>query len=143
LQMARSWYGQEDHELTDRLVRELPGILLWAMEGWNRLQERGRFIQPASSREIIREMEDLTSPVGAFVRERCELGNDFSIRMADLYEAYQKWCEDNGRKPTSQQVFGRDLRAAQPDIGDSQPRARGARVRVYKGIRLIPDSPFD
>jgi putative DNA primase/helicase len=36
LRLTRSWYGQEDTALTDRLLAELPGILLWAIAGWQR-----------------------------------------------------------------------------------------------------------
>lgn len=42
LRTTNSFYGHEDHELTDRLLSELPGILVWAIQGWQRLQERGR-----------------------------------------------------------------------------------------------------
>src|SRR5262249_23248106 len=43
LRLGRCWFGNEDHTLTDRLLTELPGILLWAIEGWKRLRDRGRF----------------------------------------------------------------------------------------------------
>jgi hypothetical protein len=52
-----------------KLLPEPPGILLWAIEGWHRLQEHGRFVQPDSGRELAGELEDLTSPVGVFIRE--------------------------------------------------------------------------
>ena len=71
LQLTRSFYGREDHGLTDLLMTELPGILLWAIEGWRRLRERGHFLQPDSGRQMIEEMEDLASPIGAFLKERC------------------------------------------------------------------------
>jgi hypothetical protein len=74
LTLAQSFYGREDHELTGRLLRELPGIMNWAIEGWERLYARGRFVQPASAEEAIEELEDLGSPVGAFLRQRCEVG---------------------------------------------------------------------
>jgi len=44
LRMSESFYGREDIALTDKLLAERPGILLWAIEGWRRLRERGRFI---------------------------------------------------------------------------------------------------
>jgi putative DNA primase/helicase len=49
LRMRRSWIGQEDHALTARLLGELPSIFLWAVEGWRRLRDRGRFVQPRSA----------------------------------------------------------------------------------------------
>jgi len=41
LRLTRSFYGQEDIALTAKLVEELPGILLWATEGLNRLRAAG------------------------------------------------------------------------------------------------------
>src|SRR5208283_2099412 len=46
LRFTRSFYGREDTGLSDRLQSELPGILLWALQGWQRLRQRGRFEQP-------------------------------------------------------------------------------------------------
>jgi len=60
---TRSFYGKEDKTLLNRLLPELPGILLWAIAGWQRLQARGRFHQPESGGELVAEMEDLASPV--------------------------------------------------------------------------------
>jgi putative DNA primase/helicase len=37
LALTASFYGREDHGLTDRLSTELPGILNWAIAGWGRL----------------------------------------------------------------------------------------------------------
>ena len=41
LRFTRSFYGQEDLALFDRLRPELPGILRWAIAGWERLNRRG------------------------------------------------------------------------------------------------------
>jgi putative DNA primase/helicase len=43
LRTQRSFFGQEDITLTNTLLRELPGILNWAIRGWERLQSRGCF----------------------------------------------------------------------------------------------------
>src|SRR5262249_42855244 len=64
LPLTKSWYGKEDTHLTGRLLTELPGVLLWAVEGWRRLQKRGHFAQPASGQALVRSMEDLSSPIG-------------------------------------------------------------------------------
>lgn len=66
LRLTRSFYGVENHQLTDKLLTELPGILLWAIEGWSRLQERGRFVQPESGQQMLDDMDDLSSPINAF-----------------------------------------------------------------------------
>jgi putative DNA primase/helicase len=138
LRLTQSWYGQEDVQLTDRLLGELPGILWWAIQGWHRLRSRGYFVQPDAGKDLIDELADLASPVGAFVRERCRVGPGCQIERQVLFEAWNHWCEDQGRDhPGDSATFGRNLRAVAPGLGDAQPRTgEGGRVRVYEGICL-------
>ena len=49
LAMTRSFYGEEDHGLDDRLTTELPAILNWSLDGLERLTNRGHFLQPESA----------------------------------------------------------------------------------------------
>jgi putative DNA primase/helicase len=146
LKTTASFYGNEDLELESDLRQELPGILLWAIEGWRRLQERGRFEQPESSQELIAEMKALASPISAFVEECCTTGANDSVPASELYQAYCRWCEDNGweRKSTLQR-FGRDLRAVVPTLNTSRPAnpegsgsCGSLRPRCYSGIGLQP-----
>jgi putative DNA primase/helicase len=74
LRLTESFLGREDKALFDRLCLELPGVFLWAVEGWRRLRERGQFLQPKSGEDLIESLEELTSPVLAFLRDRCEMG---------------------------------------------------------------------
>jgi putative DNA primase/helicase len=144
LAMQRSFFGIEDHGLGDRLLHELPGILNWAIEGWRRLQERGHFRQPASSAETIQELEDLSSPVGAFLRERCEIGLGLSISRKLLFAHWRDWCEEEGRDhPGTTASFGRRLGAAVRGLKTTQPRVDGEKERRYEGIGLRADIPFD
>jgi putative DNA primase/helicase len=61
IMLNKSFYGQENTSLTEELCRELPGIFNWSLDGLHRLRERGSFVQPRSSSDAIREMEDLAS----------------------------------------------------------------------------------
>lgn len=60
LELEHSFYGREDTGLTDALLAELPGILRWAIDGWDRLQQRGHFLQPATSAALRDELEELS-----------------------------------------------------------------------------------
>lgn len=141
LHLTRSWYGREDHDLTDRLLEELPSILNWSIAGWARLKERGHFIQPASSADALQDLEDLSSPIRAFVRERCELGPGLQVEVNQMYEAWQDYCSSTGRDRTGTiQSFGRDLKAACPNLRVVRPRDGGERMRCYEGIRLLPEA---
>lgn len=139
LRLTNTFYGTEDVTLTDQLLAELPGILLWAIDGWKRLRQRGRFVQPKSGEDAIRDMEDLGSPVGAFIRDRCVVGTGHRAWVDDLYNAWKAWCEQDGRNAVStKQAFGRDLMAAAPGVA----RRRGTgMVAFYEGIGLQREVP--
>ena len=139
LRMTRSWLGKEDKKLDSRLGKELPGILNWGIEGWQRLQERGHFTQPESGRELLSDLHDLSSPVSQFLRERCLVGPEFSTAIDDLFASWQNWCEEHGRQHYfgSRETFGKDLRAKLPGLSVQQPRTtEGGRIRVYNGVAL-------
>jgi putative DNA primase/helicase len=137
LMMQHSFYGREDLGLYDRLSQELPGILNWSLAGLERLTHRGHFVPPISSAEALQELEDLASPIGAFIREHCVVAPDKTAYKEELYSRYQSWCGANNRLPGTAQTFGRDLRAAVPGLTTWRPRgAAPNRKRVYRGIGL-------
>ncbi len=140
LQMRRTFLGKEDKELDSKLAGELSGILNWAIRGWQRLRERGRFIQPESGGDVLSELRDIASPVGMFVREVCAVGPEWSVDVADIYAAWCDWCRDHGReRMDTEQTFGRDLRAAIAGLSVARPRIGGDRVRRYNGVGLVRD----
>ncbi len=137
--LRESFYGREDKDLTSKLLDELPGILNWAIAGWARLASFGRFRQPAAGTEAVDQLEDLSSPIGAFVRERCEIGAAYSVSVGDVFNAWTGWCMTQGREHAgTAQSFGRDLRAAVPGLKTARPREGGDRIREYQGLRLAP-----
>jgi putative DNA primase/helicase len=137
LSLEQSFLGREDTNLLDRFLPELPGILLWAIEGRRRLSARGHFVQPETSADAVGEMIDLSSPVKAFVRECCNVGAGLSVPMRDAYDAFVAWSHGQGvKRPPEANVFGRDLRAAVPGVTGKQRRDGEERVHVYRGIDL-------
>ncbi|MBY0588748.1 DUF3854 domain-containing protein [bacterium] len=137
LQMKNSFIGKEDLRLESKLKAELPGILNWAIKGWQYLQQLGHFIQPESGKEAVRELEDLGSPISAFVRECCEVRPGVTVSVNVLFEAWREWCKENGRDHAgTQQNFGKDLRAAVGGLTTKRLRDDDDRYRAYEGIKL-------
>ncbi len=135
LTLRQSFFGREDRGLTKRLLGELPGILRWALDGWLSLHDRGRFDIPKSSQENVEMLNELSSPVSVFVNERCEVGEDKTVFVSDLYEAWKAWNEKEGTKYVStRQGFGRELYAAVPGL--QKPSRNHKTGRFYRGIAL-------
>jgi putative DNA primase/helicase len=138
LALQKSWLGKEDITLFSRLRAELPNILIWALHGLALLQQRGKFLQPASAAPTIAELETITSPIKAFVSEKCDIGQCKMITAAALFKAWQCWCEDTGYPHSGNiQSFGKNLKAAYPDIQIVRPQSSNSRERVYMGIALV------
>jgi putative DNA primase/helicase len=88
-------------------------------------------------------LQDLASPVAAFVRDRCVRGPVHEVAVDTLYTAWKAWAEDNGHVKSTKQVFGRDLRAAVPGLRVARPGGHDelGRARVYVGVTLREGDP--
>ena len=138
LTLHQNWLGKEDTGLAGKLEAELGGIFVWALDGLDRLNENGAFTQPAASLDAVRTMEDLASPVAAFVRDHCTIGHKNKIPCEALFAAWKEWCDLNENRPGTAAVFGRNLSAAFPTIRRVRVRVAGRRAYVYEGIALNP-----
>lgn len=137
--LRKSFFGREDPGLTARLLNELPGILNWAIEGWRRLRERGYFVQPAAASQAVEELEDLGSPIGAFLRDRCVVATGASVTADKLFVEWEAWCLEQRRDhPGDKATFGRNLHAALPGVERKQRRKKDGEgtERYYDGVRL-------
>lgn len=139
LRLTESFYGREDRALTQALEVERAGILHWAITGWESLRQRGYFVQPETGKQLRDQLDELSSPIAAFVNEACEVSPAYGIDVDDLFKAWQLWCEDGGHHAGNKQSMGRDLSALLPSLTTSQPRMGAHRYRKYDGIRLTQD----
>ena len=133
---TRNWLGDEDPALIDDLLGELPGILIWSLEGLRRLWQRGHFVQPRSGQPLAVAMGQLASPLQAFLQDRCVVEPEALVPRTALYAQWERWCTENGIAAGGPEKFGRQLRAAIPTIEDSHPRVNGQQVRCYCGVGL-------
>jgi putative DNA primase/helicase len=90
---------------------------------------------PASSLDLIRHVEELGSPVSAFVRDCCEVAPTKEIKTKECYAVFVAWCEETGQKPQNRAMFGKALKSLIPNVGD------GGRApnRKYIGVGLSPE----
>lgn len=132
LRIRETFMGREDLNLKAKLIPELPGILNWALDGLDHLRNRGHFVMPKSSRDDIRQMEELASPIGAFIRDWCRTGPEVQIGIKELYAAYRLWAQEAGQRPSPNHVFGKGLRAVVPYLATKNSGA----ARTYVGVEL-------
>lgn len=134
----QSFVGREDPTMTDRLVAELPGILNWAIDGWDRLHRRGRFVVPTGCVLGNDMPADVAAQVSRFIEQCCDLDPTYTVLKEHLGHAWSKWREAHNLPPVSPARFGTALLK----IGDGlirsakSPRSVQSRPPIYRGIRL-------
>jgi putative DNA primase/helicase len=97
-----------DENLLDTLKSELPGILLWAIDGCHIWQQEGRLILPEKVEKATSEYREESDSIGEFLRECTIQREGVKVKAGDLWEAYKKWC--GGESDMHQNSFGRKIR---------------------------------
>jgi putative DNA primase/helicase len=124
--------SEQDGNLIPKLRAELPGILNWAIAGCIEWQRDG-LGTPVNvvnaTEEYIRE-EDV---VGNFIEDRCEVGQEFSESLKNLYEAFEKWCPRSGGVPPES-----DKNLAAKLVRKGYTKVRSKAGMTIHGLRLTP-----
>jgi len=129
-----------DPDLPDRLTDELDGVLLWAVQGLQRLMENGEFTHDPDPQDTRRQWEEHSSSIGRFKTAALEItGNhdgDVETKEA-VYSAYTTFCQEQGLSTESQQSLTRTLKR-DPRISDAKrtPEYADTQTRCYTGIQI-------
>jgi putative DNA primase/helicase len=135
----QSYEGREDRTLREKLRRELPGILLWALEGLRKLRKDGRLDQPAVGKSMSEEFLADCSPIHTFLGDYCEVVPDCWEEKDRFRKALNSWLVENGHNSLSATTVTKKLRAANTRIEDGRVREGDKQIRVFKGVKLTPE----
>lgn len=100
--------AQRDKHLQDKLFKELPGILNWAIQGCKSWLKSG-LAQPAVVTAAVNSYREEMDVIGQWVAECCKVGPLHECKAGDAYRSYKFWSEQNGYKPMAAGTFGRDF----------------------------------
>lgn len=99
---------EQDKNLSDKLMEELPGILNWAIKGCLEWQ-KNELQTPQIIEDQVAEYKSAMDSITQFIQDECELDKDYSYAASKFYQAYREWCSGAGRKPQSTTAFKRSL----------------------------------
>ena len=74
--------------------------------------------------------------MSAFVRERLVVGSEYTVSIDAVRLAWLKWAEDNGDRPGTAQLLGRNLRAVVLRLQVVRIGGRDDQVRTNLGLGL-------
>ena len=100
--------NERDKELPDKLLRELPGILRWAVDGCLAWQLVGLGI-PDEVKAATEGYKAEMDTVGAFLEDLCIVNPLAKTKVSELYKRYVDWAQENGEYTLSQSRLGKIL----------------------------------
>jgi putative DNA primase/helicase len=137
--------AERDKDLPEKLRRELPGILAWAVQGCLDWQREGLGM-PEAVQKATAEYRAEMDVLDQFLAERCELASTpseargLSVRVGRLYEAYERWCDAAGvRFPLTRPALSGRLR----DRGFTIKKSNGEWVVMGLDLREDLDTEED
>ena len=99
---------EQDKNLSDKLMEELPGILNWAIKGCLEWQ-KNELQTPQIIEDQVAEYKFAMDSISQFIQDECEVDKDHSCATSKFFQAYRDWCSGAGRKLQSQTAFKRAL----------------------------------
>jgi putative DNA primase/helicase len=129
--------SMKDRELANKLRRELPGIMRWAVHGCLEWQRIG-LGEPPSVVEATETYRVESDVLGSYFADACVFERDATISRAALRESYERWCKEAGHEPVGARRLAERLR--EHSVIDNDVRD-GNRVRNgWRGVRLLTEA---
>ena len=133
----------DDPYLVDKLKREREGVFLWCLDGLHRLIGNNyQFSISGKARENMETVKRSSNNVIEFLQSEgyIRFKADSEASSKALYEAYQRWCEDNAQKPMSANRLSSEL--AQNERlynveATNNIRVGCKRVRGFVGVEVL------
>lgn len=97
-----------DKNLMEKLRKELPQILNWAIEGYRLYLKEGLELPQV----IIEEKEQYRSEMdymANFIKDRLEIRSGYQLQASIVYKEYVKWCKRTNSRVLSAIAFGKEF----------------------------------
>ena len=131
---------EDDPYLSEKLLQELDGIFLWALEGLRRLMANGyNFTVSERAKRNLDESIYESNTVSGFLESEgyIKIEPGFSCSTKELYEVYLNWCEDNAYPSMSKGSFVQQMGMQAEQYGMAASNnlyENGKRLRGYAGV---------
>lgn len=132
---------KKDPHLKDKLTKEMPGIINWAMDGLHRLEQQGNFTTPNTAETVHAVMSDMASPLKMWFDEQDGLeitGNPADcVEERRARESYNYWARSQERSQYARENFVTQLQATFPMVQfkNTTPPGGGKKARYLFGMK--------
>ena len=125
------------------MLNELPGILLWALQGLKRLiQNQYHFSMSDRSKKLLEDMQDDANSIPLFAESELQFGEAFKVASCDLVRAYRNYCVRNGEKPRGDKALVQYFKDREDLYGIHHARRVKGDSRGFIGMGLKHSIPL-
>jgi P4 family phage/plasmid primase-like protien len=107
---------KKDVGLKDKLIEEIDGVFIWALQGLNKLLTDRDFIVGESVRKEHSDFLKELNPIIDFFDETVDPDPDDAIEISSFYKTYQVWCRDKGVRQLALKRFNREVLRQFPSV---------------------------
>lgn len=136
-----------DPKLADKVIQnELAGVLNWAIEGLQRLLNRGGFdpVRPQAMEEAMKSAKMVADDVTGWLSDRViAVAGPLATKKASVYEDYHRWCVASDFVPRAPQGFWLKLKRCRTDMSARKIRVPGGGTLNACTIVLRPEAELD
>lgn len=134
---SKTFAGREDMLLERQLKKESYGILLWALEGLQRLLCSNRFTKSETSVEALKSLEIRSNPVKTFLDYAAESVPGAVTNGKMVWEHFVTWCVMHDVQPCGLAAFHQRAVLAMPGV-IAVPQASGSVNLKNMRIKELP-----
>ena len=129
---------EQNRNLREELLKELPGVLNWSIEGLKRLTNRGFFEEVDFMGEALEELRIENNPVEAFFRDNivADVSGEYYIEKGEVYNKYVAWCRENGNQFMSSINFGRTIYQKYSKFTPKKSQHNNGK-RIWRNLRYV------
>jgi len=121
-----------DRNLLSKILMEKEAVLVWALAGCRKWMVEG-IETPDKIRRATAAYRAEMDIVGEFIDESCYRHQEATVKVADLYEVYMRWCRGNHEKPLSTRDFSVNIKRRFQGEVESE---RTSIARYWSGLGL-------
>lgn len=116
----------DDKNLITKITteQEFSGLFNKVLEGLGRLKKNGDFSYSTTIEDTRAKYLLVSNPAGAFIEEQCEFSVWATVTKEELYQAFQRFCEEKKLPGLAKKAFGHKIKRAYT-LGEERDSWRG------------------
>lgn len=99
ISLNNSFVGRENWNLTNELLKEMPGIIQWAITGLNRLHKNRAFTIVPSNITELQEYRRAVNSMQSFYDESVDMIKGQKVSFSEFYRSYTSYCLETSNRP--------------------------------------------